>query len=502
MKNLVSFIMCLWVIISSLQGEVIQSVKINITPASYIRSSTEQEMKKWLQRKPHESVIDYGARISEANKTAIRKQFEAEATAKYKRLFIRYANWHVMQIVNYNHNNQTFLIRSEVCADFMMPVPFASASAFEAEFTQFQLSNPDFYFEGDIVKFSRLTFKNSKKATYIYDITNKLALPSITWIFPFSSEQDVSEKDLKIQACVKSSSQIMNVSVSVNGQVSRGIAVVKNDGYNFSVNQDIALVEGINEMTIVVENKVGKSVSEVRYVNYQPVNTVASHYTYKRLALVIGNAAYIHYPLANPVNDANDIAAKLKNLGFDVMLLTDTSKEQIECSIDYFGRKAKDYDVAMFFYAGHAIQYNNKNYMIPVNIPLSNGDEEWKVAYDYTPVDRVLTSLEHSKCKFKLVVLDACRNDLFRNLAGNKLSPMMAPTGTFIAYSTSPNEKALDGTGRNSPYTAELLKWIDTKQLKIEDLFKKVRVGVLERTNGLQLSWEQSSIVGEFFFNH
>lgn len=501
MKHFVFFILCLRVITSSLQGEIIQSVKINITPTSYIKSKTEQEKGKWLQRKPHESVKDYETRVSEANKIAIRKQFETEATAKYKKIFTQNADWNVMQIVSYDHNKQAFLIKSEICADFMMPVPFASAPAFEAEFAHFQLIDPDFHFEGDVVKFSKLTFKNSRGTTYTYDI-NKPALASITWKSPLSSQKDVSEKNLKIQACINSDSQITNVSVLINGQASRGISVVKNDGCNFAVNQDITLAKGMNEVIITVENKAGKSVSETRYVNYQPVKVTHHQVDKRRLALIIGNAAYTRSPLANPINDATDIAAKLKNLGFDVILLTDTTKEQMEHSIDHFGDKAKNYDVVMFFYAGHAIQYNGKNYMKPVNTSLSNGDDGWNVAYDYTPVDRVLESMKHAKCKFKLVVLDACRSNLFRSSADNGLSPMMAPKGTFIAYSTSPNEKALDGTGRNSPYTAELLKRIDTKRLKIEDLFKQVRAGVLERTNGQQLSWDQSSIVGEFFFNH
>ena len=501
MRHFASLFMCFWTIILSLQGQV-QSGQVDITPTSYIKSSVEQKMEKWLQKTSSESVNNYMDRVSEANKVTVRNQFETEATAQYKELFTRNTNWKHLQIGSYNHDEQAFLIKSEVCADFMMPVPSASAAAFEAEFKTFQISNPDFYFEGDIVKFSKLTFTNSKKQTYTYDVTNNPGLARITWLLPLSPSQDTNEENLKIQACVKSESQITSVSVLVNGQIRRGISAVVNDGCDFAINKSIPLAKGMNELKIVVENKVGKSVSDVRYVNYQSVDNVTSCRAPKRLALVIGNAAYPHSPLVNPINDATDIAAKLGSLGFDVMLLTDNTKEQMERGIDKFGTKAKGYDVAMFFYAGHAIQYNGKNYLMPVNTPLLNGEEEeWKIEYDCTPVDRVLTNMKYSKCKLKLVVLDACRNNLFRCF-DDGLSPMVAPTGTFISYSTSPNEKALDGIGRNSPYTAELLKRIDTKQLKIEDMFKQVREGVSERTKGQQLPWDQSSIIGEFYFNY
>ena len=331
---------------------------------------------------------------------------------------------------------------------------------------------------------------------------NNSALASITWKLPLLSRQNTSEKNFRIQAGIKSDSQITSVSVVINRQMTRGVLLTVNDGFDFAVNQEIPLAKGMNEVMIVVENKAGKSVSEIRYVNYQTITHDVAYTTHKRLALVVGNADYQYFPLANPVNDAKDISAKLKNLGFDVILLTNKTKEQMEHAIDNFGSKAKDYDVAMFFYAGHAIQHNGKNYLLPVNVSSWDVDDEWKIEHDCMPVDRVLTNMEYSKCKLKLVVLDACRDNLFRSIYGIGLSPVNASAGTFIAYSTSPNTKALDGTGRNSPYTAELLKRIDTKQLKIEDLFKQVRKGVLEKTNGQQLPWDQSSIVGEFFFNY
>jgi len=423
MKFSVFFVISLLAVACSLQGQT-QPVKINITLESYVQSSVEQKMEKWLQKNEHESVKDYEARVSDTNKTAVRKRFEEEATIRYKELFAK----------NVNPEN---------------------------------------------------------------------TLAEINWQLPSSSSSEVEQKDLRIQACVKSKTQIKSVSVEINEQTTRGVSAVVNDGCEHAVNQVVTLNEGMNTIKISVENEAGKSVSDTRYVNYQANTPERTPATGKRLALVVGNAAYSVSPLANPANDAADVAAKLKKLGFEVILLTDKTKKQIEQALDYFNNNTKGYDVALFFYAGHAIQYRGKNYLIPVDADMR---EEGDIEYECTPIDRVLAKMEDSGYKLKIVALDACRNNpfarswrSFSNTGG--LSFMNAPVGTFIAYSTAPNEVAQDGKGRNSPYTAELLKKLDVKCLKIEDLFKQVRESVLKKTNGRQVPWDQSSIVGEFYFN-
>ena len=140
---------------------------------------------------------------------------------------------------------------------------------------------------------------------------------------------------------------------------------------------------------------------------------------------------------------------------------------------------------------------------MPVNVDIQ---EEKDIEFDCTAIDRALARMDDSHARLKIVLLDACRNNPFeqswRSAKGNGLSFMNAPTGTFIAYSTAPNTVALDGKGRNSPYTAELLKMLTVKHLKIEDLFKQVREAVMKKTNGRQVPWDQSSITGEFFFNY
>lgn len=504
MKYLVFFIICFLPVVFSLHGQT-EVVKINVTPGTYIKSSVEQKMEQWLRKDRYESSTDYETRVSEENKRAMRKQFETEATAEYKELFIKNAKWSDLQIVSYDGDKQAFLIRSAACADFMMPVSRAGAPEFEAGFSTFKKTDPDFYFEGDVVKFSKLIFTNPIGITYVYDITNNRALASIRWQLPLLARSESDRKDFKIQAGVKSESQVTGVSVLLNGQVTRGISAVVNDGYDFSINQTIPLAKGMNELKIVVENSAGQSVSDTRYVDYQASNpyempdaTVAE----KRLALIVGNAAYSDYPLVNPVNDATDVAAKLKSLGFDVILLTDKTKEQMDRAIDDFGSKAKGYDVVLFYYAGHGIQYNNKNYLIPIN---ANLRDERDIEFNCTSMDRTLARMEDSNARLKIILLDACRNNplerSWRSVEGAGLSLMNAPAGTFIAYSTAPNRTSGDGSGRNSPYTTELLKKLDIKRLSIENLFKQVREAVIEETNGQQVPWDLSSITGEFFFN-
>jgi len=426
MKFSVSLIISLLALAFSLQGQT-QHVRINITPASYVKGSVEQRMEKWLQRDRNESLNEYETRTSEANKVIVQKQFEAEATAKYKELLAKNAQ--------------------------------------------------------------------------VYDVkANTLA--EINWQLPLLPNSEVSQKDFKIQACIKSESQITGVSMLINKQATRGVSAVVSDGCDFAVNQNITLTEGMNMIEILVENKAGQAVSDVRYVNYRNNSPNVAPTSNKRIALVAGNADYDIFPLINPVNDATDIAAKLKKLGFEVVLLTNKTKKQLELALDNFDNK-KGYDVALFFYAGHAVQYKGKNYLIPVDADLK---EERDIEYECTPVDRVLAKMEDSGYRLKIITLDACRNNPFarswRSMSNGGLSFMNAPAGTFIAYSTAPNEIAQDGKGRNSPYTAELLKKLDIKRLKIEDLFKKVREGVLEKTNGRQVPWDQSSIVGEFYFNY
>ena len=157
-----------------------------------------------------------------------------------------------------------------------------------------------------------------------------------------------------------------------------------------------------------------------------------------RTALVIGNARYATAPLRNPVNDARSMAGALRGLGFDVTLLEDVSQTQMKRAIDRFGKKLRDGGVGLFYFSGHGMQVNGRNYRIPVN---ANVEAEEDVEYESVDAGRVLAKMESARNGMNLVILDACRNNplarSFRN-AAQGLATLNAPSGNFISYATAP----------------------------------------------------------------
>jgi uncharacterized caspase-like protein len=181
----------------------------------------------------------------------------------------------------------------------------------------------------------------------------------------------------------------------------------------------------------------------------------------KRVALVIGNGAYQNTAaLPNPANDAEDMAAALRAVGFEVIVEKNANKRSLEMAMARFGRIAQNADAALFYYAGHGIQYRGLNYLVPVDARL---EDEFSVNYELTRIDDVLFALSGAR-GVKLLVLDACRNNpladrLSRTASrdvgiGRGLSRIEAARGMIIAYATQPNQVAEDGIGRNSPFTA------------------------------------------------
>lgn len=218
----------------------------------------------------------------------------------------------------------------------------------------------------------------------------------------------------------------------------------------------------------------------------------------KRVALVIGNARYESAPLRNPVNDAKDMAAALRRLGFDVIERTDATQKEMNRAIAQFGGKLTGDAVALFYYAGHGIQVKGKNYLVPVDAQI---DTESSVRVETVDVDGVLDQLNASP--LNIVILDACRNNPFeRRFRGSSggLAQMDAPKGSLIAYATAPGRTAADGEGRNGTYTRELLGLMQTPGLPIEQIFKRVRSSVARATGDSQIPWEASSLTGDFFF--
>lgn len=221
----------------------------------------------------------------------------------------------------------------------------------------------------------------------------------------------------------------------------------------------------------------------------------------RRVALVIGNGAYETAPLKNPVNDAQDMAKALGEIGFEVLYKENLNQNDMKRAVREFGAKIRNGGIALFYYAGHGTQVNGVNYLIPVGAKI---EKEEEIEYECVDAGFVLAQMDNAGNRMNIVILDACRNNPFvrssRSASGG-LAQMNAPSGTLIAYSTAPNSVASDGKGRNGLYTQELLKSISTPGLAIEEVFKRVRISVRGLTQDRQTPWESSSLVGDFYFS-
>lgn len=220
----------------------------------------------------------------------------------------------------------------------------------------------------------------------------------------------------------------------------------------------------------------------------------------RRVALVIGNSRYKDAPLPNPANDAKDMSDALRKLGFDVTAYTDTSRADMMRAIEKFGQALRRGAVGLFYFAGHAMQVNGVNYLIPVDAQINT---EVDVEVESVDANRVLNAMRTAGNRLNIVILDACRNNPFARSsrsATRGLAEMQAPTGTLIAYATAPGRTASDGNRRNGLYTQELVEALRTPGLKVEDVFKRVRIHVLEKSGRTQEPWEHSSLIGDFYF--
>ncbi|MFY9610522.1 MAG: caspase family protein [Blastocatellia bacterium] len=223
--------------------------------------------------------------------------------------------------------------------------------------------------------------------------------------------------------------------------------------------------------------------------------------TDRRVALVIGNSAYKDSPLLNPVNDARAMAHTLRNLRFEVLYGENLSQNDIKRNIRAFGEKIRNGGVGLFYYAGHGIQIRGTNYLIPVGSTILSEEE---VEYESVDVGLVLAQMAAARNQLNIVILDACRNNPFARSfrsAQKGLASIDAPSGTLLAYATAPGSVASDGEGENGLYTQELLKNMRVPGVSIEQVFKQVRIGVQDKTQGKQVPWESSSLVGDFYFS-
>jgi uncharacterized caspase-like protein len=277
----------------------------------------------------------------------------------------------------------------------------------------------------------------------------------------------------------------------------------------------------------IEKNSCGEKVAKISYRPYliffillwmvlaYSIETAHSKDT-KKMALLIGNADYSFSPLRNPLNDAGDLNRRLASLGFETTMHANPSSEEFQSAItSFYSVVSKDPEtLSIFYYAGHAIQMNNVNYMIPVDAKITDHDTLVKESIS---INELLLAMAQTNNQKNLVILDACRVNPFKQISSKDqsrgvelpdatirelqqgLAPVEAPVGTIIAYATAPGNVAKDGKGRNGTYTKYLLEHLDKHQ-PIEEIFKLVREDVMKATSGKQIPWEHSSLYKKVYF--
>ncbi|MCX6278119.1 MAG: SUMF1/EgtB/PvdO family nonheme iron enzyme [Bacteroidetes bacterium] len=205
-------------------------------------------------------------------------------------------------------------------------------------------------------------------------------------------------------------------------------------------------------------------------------------------------------PLRNPVNDANAFAASLRAVGFTVIVKNNLNKTEMENAVRNYSQRLTAGDVALFYYSGHRMQVKGVNYLVPVGESIYS---EVDIPYKSMEAQFVIDYMQEAKTSVNIIILDACRDNPFKSFRSlsRGFVPVIAPQGTFIAYSTAPGTVAFDGAGSHSPYTENLIASMKKPGMPIEEMFKEVRRNVMNETSKMQVPWESSSLIDAFAFN-
>jgi uncharacterized caspase-like protein len=257
--------------------------------------------------------------------------------------------------------------------------------------------------------------------------------------------------------------------------------------------------EFYEEEKALVERSEPKAIALPRMLPEIPVRAAAGRE--RRLALVLGNASYETRPLKNPINDAKDVAQFLRSVGFSVVEVLNADTKGMEGAIQKFVGDLEKDDVGLLYYSGHGIEFRGRNYLLPVNANIQIEEDIPRQGFD---ANTVLEKAGHRNAGAIIFVIDACRNapvySKFRT-AKVGLDAMSAPRGSIVAFSAGPGQLAGDGNGRNSPYTLALLKAAQVPNRRIEDVLKETSKAVGEESDGRQVPWYTSSLIGDFYFS-
>lgn len=333
---------------------------------------------------------------------------------------------------------------------------------------------------------------------YLYEVVRnnpaeiKILKPSINRNY---GEQVVTSNTIKIEGQIESQERISKV--FINGEPA------SLDATNGFISE-VPLVKGKNRIKIAVQNTQSAITEKDIYVTYDPPASVKANPVHqqfnKRIALVIGNADYVQSAkLNNTLNDANAMANVLQQLGFEVIKLTNATYEQMKNAIYTFGDRIADANVSLFYYAGHGLEVDGSNYLVPVD---ANIQSALDVKLKAIPMTGVLRTMEFTNDEgLNMIILDACRNNPFptgKRSSGSGLAQIQPPSGTLIAYATDPGSVASDGDMANGLYTGELVKQLRVSQ-RIEDIFMNTRNAVEKLSGGNQRPWEEARLKGVFY---
>jgi hypothetical protein len=313
--------------------------------------------------------------------------------------------------------------------------------------------------------------------------------------------QNIAQNSVSVRFLVVDDRRpIVSIHILVNGSpIDQKTRAIRRKTNKIRQNLSVPLEEGANLITVVASNGFSESRSQVKvFRGFSSARSAAERE--QRIALLIGNGDYELSPLSNPVNDVTDMAGMLEECGFAVTKVINATRRQMRRAIRHFGNNIRGGGVGLFYYAGHGIQVNGQNYLVPIGADVMSEDE---VEDECLGVSSVLRKMETAGNRMNIIMLDACRDNPFKRSFRSMqrgLAKMDAPTGSILVYATAPGMVASDGPDRNGLYTAAFMKHVLQPGLKIEDLLKKVRIEVLNSTAGRQVPWESSSLIGDFYF--
>ncbi|WP_353720045.1 caspase family protein [Dyadobacter sp. 676] len=353
-----------------------------------------------------------------------------------------------------------------------------------------------------IAEIAGIVYRNGTRDLFnTFDAGSK---PEIKWLTDVTSSD---KPEIRLNACVLNEAE--NIRMEVNGMLSpvatRSFKAVpaKEESClgGTYISHQVILNEGKNTVRLLAGNASGAGSSDTLTIVYDKAK--------KRIALVVGNSAYEGGSrLQNPVNDAKAVTRKLTSLGFEVIERIDARQSDLRAAVAQFGSsiQGQALEVALFYYAGHGIQVGGRNYLVPVDISPQSEMELKVLAVSADDILDQMSAVDEDSQRTNIMILDACRDNPLsrswtRSSGAKGLASMSAPPGSLITFSTKPGFTALDGDGKNSPYTAELLKALDVPGLRLEDIFRTVRIRVMELTNRQQVPMENSLLTREVILN-